>query len=238
MLLVWGWYQLRHHDPLIDLRTSARRPVLMTNVAALLIGFGMMAQMIVVPQLLEMPEATGFGLGQTVLEADLWMAPGGLMMMVFAPVSSRLINGVGAKITLLIGALVLGVGYLVALMLMSAPWELMVATLVASAGVGIGYAAMPTLILDNVPGEESGAAVGLNSLMRAVGTTIAGAVMAAILTSRTVTLGGHIIPEESAFRICFLVGAAAALVGGLVCLLIPRQQVLTAAEEDPVRVTA
>src|SRR5699024_6949836 len=40
VLLVWGWYQLRHHDPLLDLRTSARRPVLMTNVAALLIGFG------------------------------------------------------------------------------------------------------------------------------------------------------------------------------------------------------
>src|SRR5699024_1692766 len=170
--------------------------------------------MIVVPQLLEMPVATGIGLGQSVLEAGLWMAPGGLMMMVFAPVSSRLINGVGAKITLLIGALVLGAGYLVALTLMSAPWQLMVATLVASAGVGIGYAAMPTLILDNVPGEESGAAVGLNSLMRAVGTTIAGAVMAAILTSRTVTLGG------------------------LVCLLIPRQQALTAAEEDPARVTA
>lgn len=236
VLLLWGWYQLRHDDPLVDLRTSARRPVLLTNVAAVLIGFGMMAQMIVVPQLLEMPEVTGYGLGQSILEAGLWMAPGGLMMMVFAPVSSRLINGIGAKYTLAIGAVVLSGGYVVATALMSAPWQLMVASLVASAGVGIGYAAMPTLILDNVPESEAGASVGLNGLMRSVGTTVAGAVMAAILTSRTISLGGHAIPDESAFRICFVVGAVAALAGGLVCLLIPRQGTPQAegSEQEPV----
>ncbi|MFF5323615.1 MFS transporter [Janibacter hoylei] len=234
VLLVWGWYQLRHDDPLVDLRTTARRPVLFTNLAALLIGFGMMAQAIVVPQLLEMPEATGYGLGQSILGAGLWMAPGGLMMMVFAPVSSRLINGVGARITLSIGAVVVGLGYLVAMLLMAAPWQLMVASLIASAGVGIGYAAMPTLILDNVPEDEAGSSVGVNGLMRSVGTTIAGAVMAAILTSRTISLGGHVIPDESAFRVCFLVGAGAAFAGALVCLLIPRRRVTVAtAEQEP-----
>ena len=121
----------------------------MTNLAAVAIGFGMMAQSIVVPQLLQMPEATGYGLGQSILAAGLWMAPAGLMMMVFAPVSSGLIRSIGAKHTLMIGATVLGSGYLVALVLMDAPWQLLVASCVASAGVGIGYAAMPTLILDS-----------------------------------------------------------------------------------------
>lgn len=231
VLLAWGWYELRHRDPLVDLRTTARRPVLFTNLAAVLIGFGLMAQAIVVPQLLEMPEATGYGLGQTILEAGLWMAPGGLMMLVFAPVSSRMITTLGARITLAVGATVVGLGYLVALFLMSAPWQLMVASLVASAGVGIGYAAMPTLILDNVPEAEAGSSVGVNGLMRSVGTTIAGAVMAAILTSRTITLGGHVIPDESAFKVCFVVGAVAALAGALVCLLIPRQRVRAATTE-------
>ena len=64
----------------------------MTNIAAVAIGFGMMAQAIVVPQLLQMPEATGYGLGQSILAAGLWMAPGGLMMLLFAPVSSRLMT--------------------------------------------------------------------------------------------------------------------------------------------------
>ena len=55
VLLVWGRYQLRTTEPLVDLRTTASLPVLMTNVAAVAIGFGMMAQAIVVPQLLQMP---------------------------------------------------------------------------------------------------------------------------------------------------------------------------------------
>lgn len=238
VLLVWGRYQLRHDDPIVDLRTTARRPVLLTNIAAVLIGFGMMAQAIVVPQLLQMPGTTSYGMGQTILEAGLWMAPGGLMMMLFAPVSSRLINGMGAKPTLAIGAVVISAGYLVATVLMSAPWELMVASIVASAGVGIGYAAMPTLILDNVPEHEAGASVGVNGLMRSVGTTVAGAVMAAILTSRTITLDGQVIPDQSAFRICFLVGAGAALAGALVCLLIPRQRVTQSSESSGAAVLA
>ncbi len=50
--------------------------------------------------------------------------------------------------------------------------------------------------------------------MRSIGTSVSSAVMAAILTSSTTSLGGYEIPDESAFRICFVVGAAAAFAGG------------------------
>jgi MFS family permease len=223
VLLAWGAYELRQAEPLVDLRTTAQLPVLMTNIAAVAIGFGMMAQAIVVPQLLQLPAETGYGLGQTILEAGLWMAPGGLMMMVFAPVSSRLIGSIGAKITLMIGAAVLGSGYLVAFFLMDAPWQLLVASCVVSAGVGIGYAAMPTLILDSVPVREAASAVGLNSLMRSVGTTVAAAIMGTVLTSRTESLGGFDVPTLGAFQICFLLGAAAAFIGVAIGATIPRR---------------
>lgn len=222
VLLVWGWYELRQDEPLCDLRVTARRPVLLTNVAAILIGFGMMAQAIVLPQLLQMPEATGYGLGQSLLAAGLWMAPGGLMMLAFAPVSAHIMRRYGAKYALALGALVLGGGYLLSFFLMDAPWQLAVAGVVCSAGVGIGYAAMPTLIMDAVPIHEAGSAVGINALMRSVGTTVASAVMAAILTGQTAVLGGVEIPAEGAFRTCFLVATVAAVVGALVALTIPK----------------
>jgi hypothetical protein len=85
----------------------------------------------------------------------------------------------------------------VALFLMDAPWQLLVATCIASAGVGIGYAAMPTLILDTVPMREAAAAVGLNALMRSMGTTLAAAVMTTVLTSRTLPLGGFEFPTRA-----------------------------------------
>jgi MFS family permease len=226
VLLFWGWYELRVAAPLIDLRTTARRPILLTNIAALLIGFGMMAQSIVVPQLLQMPEVTGYGLGQSILAAGLWMAPAGLMMMLFSPVSSTMITRFGARVTLVVGAVIVAAGYLVAVLLMDAPWQLMVASIVASAGVGVAYAAMPTLIMDNTPASEAASGVGVNALMRSVGTTVAGAVIAAILTSSTMDLGGTSIPDATAFRLCFIVGAVAAAIGAAVVLFIPRRRTI------------
>jgi MFS family permease len=224
VLAVWGAYEVRRDEPMVDLRTTARLPVLLTNVAAVAIGFGMMAQAVVVPQLLELPAATGFGLGQTILEAGLWMAPSGLMMLVFAPISARLIARVGAKPTLMLGAAVLGSGYLVGFFLMDAPWQLLVACCVASAGVGIGDAAMPTLILDAVPMHEAASAVGVNALMRSVGTTLAAAIMATVLTGSTTLVGGFPFPTEAAFKWCFALGALAAFAGVAIAAFVPRKE--------------
>ncbi|MGB3303272.1 MFS transporter [Gordonia sp. (in: high G+C Gram-positive bacteria)] len=230
VLLAWGFYELRKNDPLVDLRTSAKPAVLLTNLAAIAIGFGMMAQAIVVPMMLEVPVAGG-GFGQSIMQAGLWMAPGGLMMLAFAPISGWLINTLGAKLTLAMGATVLGLGYLCGFFLMNAPWQLAVASVIASAGVGIGYAAMPTLIMDSVPITEAGAAVGFNGLMRAVGTTLSSALMAVVLAASTLDLGGHAVPTHSAFRWCFLIGAIAAFVGVGITLLIPKTKAVLAQEQ-------
>ncbi|WP_062521004.1 MFS transporter [Demequina silvatica] len=235
VLALWSAYELRHHDPLVDLRTFARRPVLVANLAAVLIGFGMMAQSIVVPQLLEMPEATGYGLGQTILQAGLWMAPGGIAMMLFTPLSARLLNTIGARLTMAIGAAVLSGGYIIGIFLTDAPWQLMLLACVVSAGVGIGYAAMPTLILSNVPAEEASSSVGVNTLMRSIGTTTAGAVMALVLTSSTMDLGDHPVPTASAFTWCFVIGAAAAALGAVVVLFAPKDG---ASDGDDARVAS
>ena len=232
VLVAWGAFELRQREPLVDLRTTARPQILLTNIAAVAIGFGMMAQSIVVPQLLELPSATGYGLGQTILEAGLWMAPAGLMMMVFAPVSSNLMRRTGAKHTLMIGGTVLGAGYVVAPALMGAPWQLLIASCIAAAGVGIGYAAMPTLILDAVPTREAASAVGVNALMRSVGTTLAAAVMATMLTSSTTTFGGFLLPSQGAFQACFVVGAVAAFVGVAIAGTIPRRRGADADDPD------
>jgi MFS family permease len=224
VLAAWGAYQARAREPLVDLRTTARLPVLMTNVAAVAIGFGMMAQAIVVPQLLELPEATGYGLGQSILRAGLWMAPSGLMMLLFAPLSARLIARLGAKQTLMIGATVLGLGYLLGFFLMDSPWELALVCIVAASGVGIGYAAMPTLILDNVPITEAASAVGVNALMRSVGTTLAAAAMATVLTGSTKAIGGIPFPTQDAFKWCFALAAAAAFAGVAIAAFVPGRE--------------
>jgi MFS family permease len=224
VLLLWGAHQLTHRSPLVDLRANSRRPVLMTNFAALLVGFGMMASSIAVPQLMIMPTGTGHGLGLSLLEAGLWMTPGGLMMLFLAPVSARLIGGIGARLTLAIGSALLSCGYAFAALFMATPWQLALAMCLSSSGVAIAYAAMPTLILTHVPLEGAGAAVGLNGLMRSVGTTCAGAVIAAVLASSTVDFAGLTVPSADVFVLCFVIGAVATLLGTAVTLGIPKRE--------------
>jgi MFS family permease len=59
LLLAWGRYELRVGQPLVDLRTTARRQVLFTNLAAVAIGFAMYGTSLPLPQLLQLPKATG-----------------------------------------------------------------------------------------------------------------------------------------------------------------------------------
>lgn len=222
VFLVWGFYQLKARHPLVDLRVSARRPVLFTNIASVLVGFSLYSGSLVLPQLLQAPLATGYGLGQSMVAAGLWMAPGGLVMMALSPVSARLTRKKGPRTTLMAGAGVIAVGYLLSTLLLHNAVEAMIATVIVSGGVGIAYAAMPGLIMGSVPLHETASANGLNSLMRSVGTSVSSAVMATLLAHMTFTLGSRTVPSLAGIRVAFLIAAGAALVGMLVTLLVPR----------------
>src|SRR4051812_34571168 len=65
-LAAWFPYELRVGQPLVDLRTSGRRPVLLTNISSLLAGFAMFANLLLTTQQLQLPEATGYGFGLAV----------------------------------------------------------------------------------------------------------------------------------------------------------------------------
>ena len=61
-----GLVELRSAQPLVNLRTTARRQVLLTNLASVVFGFAMFAMSLVVPQVVQLPTATGYGLGRAV----------------------------------------------------------------------------------------------------------------------------------------------------------------------------
>lgn len=221
ILLLWGLWELRHPAPLVDLRTSGKRPILMTNLASVVVGFSMYAMSLVAPQLLQLPGSTGYGLGQSMLAAGLWMAPAGLVMMAVSPFAAKVSAAYGPKLSLLVGALIIAVGYGAALGLMGSTWGVLAFAAIISAGVGFAYAAMPALIMSAVPPSESAAANGLNSLARSIGTSSSSAVMGVVLAHMTTRLGPVTIPTESGFRVAFMIGTGAAVVAALVVLGIP-----------------
>ena len=234
VLLVWGWWELRRSEPLVDLRVAARLPVLLTNCASVVVGFGMYAQSLIVPQLLQLPAETGYGLGQSMLAMGLWMAPGGLMMMLVSPIGGKLSSKRGPKVTLFVGCLIIALGYGSSIVLMGSTWGLLVVTAICSTGVGFAYGAMPALIMSAVPQSETASANSVNSLMRSMGTSISAAVVGVVLSQMSVQAAGYSIPTEAGFRTGLLIGCGVALVAAAITLTIPvvRRKDLHAVDEN------
>ncbi|WP_343319433.1 MFS transporter [Arthrobacter sp. TMP15] len=224
ILVLWGVFELRVKEPLVDLRVSARPRVLFTNLASIAVGFAMYAMTLSFPQLLMAPSSTGYGLGLSMVQAGLALAPGGIVMMALSPVSARITTWRGPKTTLLIGGVVIGAGYVLAFFLTTNVWQVVTASMVIGAGIGLSYAAMPALIMSAVPQTETGAANGLNSLMRAVGTSTSAAVMGVILANMTMTVGDLAVPTMEGFQLTFVAAAGAAAAAIVLASLIPRHR--------------
>ncbi|MFT8636640.1 MAG: MFS transporter [Pseudoclavibacter sp.] len=237
VLLVWGWLELRHRSPLVDLRTTARPAVLFTDIASLLTGIAMYSQSLLIPQLLQLPTATGYGLGQSMFRMGLWMAPSGLAMMLISPLGARITDRHGPKATFVAGGLTMAVGYLVALLFMSTPWGLLAATVVISAGLSFSFGAMPALILGNVPPAQKAAANSLNGLVRSIGTSTSAAIIGAVLSLMSVQAAPHVtIPTEAAFRVGFLIGLGVSLLAATTAALTPLSRPQSPAAADTQRV--
>uniref|UniRef100_UPI00278C61C3 MFS transporter n=1 Tax=Streptomyces sp. KL118A TaxID=3045153 RepID=UPI00278C61C3 len=239
-LLAWAWWELRLNDPLVDLRVTARPQVLMTNAASVLVGFSMYAQSLVVPQLLQLPEATGYGLGQSMVAMGLWMAPAGLMMMAMSPLGAKLSAARGPKVTLAVGSLVIAAGYGLGLPLISSgsTWSLLIVTIVCNTGVGFAYGAMPALIMGAVPPSETASANSFNTLMRSIGSSVSAAVIGVVLAQLTTDFGGYALPSENGFRVAMAIGCGVALTAAVVASLIPVRQSVGRVEPAAVQAAA
>ncbi|MFD5320279.1 MFS transporter [Streptomyces sp. NPDC127098] len=222
-VLAWGWWELRTEQPLVDLRATARRQVLFTNLASVAFGFSMFAMSLVLPRLIQLPEETGYGLGRSMLTVGLVMAPQGLVMMAMAPLSAAISKARGPKVTLMVGAVIVAAGYGLNILLMSEIWHLVLASCVIGAGVGFAYGAMPALIMGAVPASETAAANSLNTLMRSIGTSVASAVAGVVLAQLTTSFGGFPLPSENGFRVVMGIGAGAALLAFVLAGFLPRR---------------
>ncbi len=224
ILLVWGWYELRVENPLLDLRVAARRPVLLTNLASVAMGFALFTSNVAYPQMLELPLATGVGLGLSLLAASLVVMPSGLVMMVLSPISGTLARTIGPRVLLVAGSISLILAYGFSLVFSTEVWHFVVANILIGFGIGFGYAAMPMLIMRAVPPSETGASNGLNALARSLGTSTAAAIVGVVLATLSTGEGDTRVPTAEAFHVSFLLGIGAAAVALVLALLIPTRE--------------
>jgi EmrB/QacA subfamily drug resistance transporter len=231
ILSAWIALQRRTRQPLVDIEMLRKPPVLMTNLATVLVGFGMFGSFILIPQLAEAPASTGYGFGLTATGAGLLMVPGALVMLVAGPMSGVLGTRYGSRLPLAAGALVTSVGLLMMAVAHGSEGAMIAWNLLMSVGIGLAFAAMPNLILEAVPAEETGQATGVNTLVRSVGASLGSQISAAVLAGSVVAAGG--LPTDTGYTHAFLVGAGVALLAAITATLIPSRRGRLAAVAAP-----
>ena len=181
------------------------------NLGAVALGFSFFVMEVAYLQILELPAHTEAGLGLSMFDASMALVPSSLAMMVAAPVGARITNRYGARISTCLGGVVAATGYGFSIVWHDAVWHFVLASTVTCVGVAVAYAAIPTLIMAEVPRTATGSAVGVNALMRSVGTSSGAAVTGMVLASQVVVVDAAEVPVLPAFLLTFVTGAVAAL---------------------------
>jgi predicted MFS family arabinose efflux permease len=206
VLGVWWWWERRCRQPLVSTTMLSRRPILLTNLATILVGMGLYFAFLGLTDFVQAPAGSGYGFGATVLGASVvFLLPGALAGFLTAVASGRYIDRFGARTVLLVGAGTGVVGFVLLAILHDQPWQVIAAGVLANAYISLAYGALPALVVREVDADETGVATSMNAIARTIGSSVAAAVVAVLLGR---SQHGHV--PESSFTIIFALGAITA----------------------------
>ncbi|GAA1669371.1 MFS transporter [Kribbella yunnanensis] len=218
LAVAWVTVELRSKNPLIDMRVMRIPAVWTTNLVALLFGAAMFAVYAFVPQFMQIPTAAGFGFGSTVSEAGLLMLPMLVTMAVTGSLSGHVAPYFPVKLQVISGSALSLVASLAFAEFHDQPWQVAISTAIFGIGLGLAYASMTSLIVQNVPREHTGAATGMNANIRTIGGSIGTALAGSIITGH-LQPGG--LPAESGFIDTFILLSAFSAAAVVLALAIP-----------------
>ena len=231
MFAVWVGIEKRVPEPLVDLKTFARREMAATNLTTLVMGFSMFSTFILLPNFVQVPlglppdiaDELDYGFGASPVEVGLFFIPSSIAMMIAGPLAGALGQRYGRLLPLRIGLGSLVTSLVLLASLHEQSWTIYVWMVFMGVGLAFCFATLGTLVIDYSPPGETGVASGMNTIMRTIGASLGAQVAAAIISANT--LAGTEIPLERGFTIAFTLSAVGALVAFAPTLLLPRGRV-------------
>jgi EmrB/QacA subfamily drug resistance transporter len=217
-LVVFVIVELRVKEPLIDMSLFKHRGVWTAHVVALAFGFAMFGTFILVPTLLQLPSALGYGFGKTVSEAGLYLLPTVVAMIIAGVIGGILIRKIGPKIPMVIGGISVTVAFLIPALGHAEEWQILVSGVLTGLGIGMALAATSNAIVESVPAAQTGEAISANTVIRTIGSSIGTAVIAALISSNVTEQGA---PTDAAFTIGFWASAGVGVLAIIAALIAP-----------------
>ena len=217
---VWIVVEVRSRTPLIDMSMMRVRGVWTANLAAFLLGGGLYAWFLLLPQFAQLPTSTGFGYGASVVTAGLYLLPCAVGMGVLGSLAGRVERRFTSRRALIAGAAISAVACGWLTLTSQHPYDMLVSSTLFGVGIGLAFSALGNLIVQAVPPSQTGVASGMNTVLRTLGGALGAQIAATFVASRMV----HGLPALTGFTSTFTMSAlflAGCVVAGLLIPLPP-----------------
>jgi EmrB/QacA subfamily drug resistance transporter len=212
-------WELRTATPMLPMRFFRNRTFAMTNLASLLMFFGMFGSIFLLAQFFQTVQGySPFGSGLRILP---WTA----MPIFVAPIAGALSDRIGGRRIIATGLALqaIGLGWIAAVSTPTTPYAELVAPFVLSGiGMALFFAPVANLVLSSVRPEEEGQASGANNAIRELGGVFGVAVLASIFAH----YGGYGTGQSFVDGLTPAIWVGAVVVGfaAIAALMIPRRR--------------
>lgn len=211
--LVWAVHQLRHPNPVVNLRLATSLRFGGVLGLSLVVGGAIFFSLLTVVVVVQAPTETGYGLGRSAMVAGLILIPGNLMMLVAPLPTARFARELGVRAVLRCGLAIVAAGYLARMVLDRNLVEVSLGYVFVQTGVAVCLAGLPMAVVHTSPAAETSSAQALSATMRQAGIAAGGAGYAALVAAMHLDFDGHLFPTSRALDFSFLLGVGIAVIG-------------------------
>lgn len=225
LMALWAWHELRHPNPLIDIRLLGRSQVRLANLNILAISLGPLLGPAIYLPFLQQPVWTGIGFGISATMAAIVKIPANLLASIAALGSGALSKRIPVR-TLMIVSAVASVAGWAGLAAAHGSFTLsviMIVVLIVPSG-SVLLVLTPQLVISAVPEARTSEATGLTQVVRAFGKAVGLQLIALGLASAQVIShdGSTTFPGPDAYIVVFVACAALSAWSLMLMLRLPR----------------
>ena len=196
----------RSRAPLVDLKLMAHKVILPANLIIMVVGFSMFIVFQTIPVLVRNPLPLGFGGDATA--AGYIQLPFALVLLVFGPTSGLIVSKLGSVKPTIMGTAIMTAGFFGLLAFHEGGVAVAVNLAILSTGLSLTNVGAMNVTILATPSEFTGMSLGMNNLMRILGSSVGPAVAGVYMQTFkwTIVIGGRpmVFPSMQAYSVIFL----------------------------------
>jgi MFS family permease len=225
LIAYWAWDQSRMANPLIDVRSFGRRPILFGNLSVALLAMGGFQQGQITSLVLQVPKWTGAGFGLTAFMAGLIMACLNTVSLVASPLSGSMSRRVGVRRIAVTGALVMSLAWLTLALYRPSVLTIIVCLVPLMIGMAMLQAGAYITIVQATDPARTSEATGMSYIFLNLFIAIGGQIGFLLLATGQIAdpaKGPGSFPTYDSFTLAYGFVTAVTALGVVVAAMIPK----------------